>query len=76
MATGHVATQVFDLPEPKPLIVTEHRARGCRCVACGQQTRAARPDGVTAPVQYGKRLSAFGLHLLQYQCYPKSVLRR
>jgi hypothetical protein len=26
MATGHVARQVFDLPEPTPLIVTEHRA--------------------------------------------------
>src|SRR4051812_21728885 len=26
MAIGHAARQVFDLPEPKPLIVTEHRA--------------------------------------------------
>ena len=25
MASGHVARQVFDLPEPRPLIVTEHR---------------------------------------------------
>ncbi len=32
--------QVFDLPEPQPLIVTEHRAHGCRCAACGTQTRA------------------------------------
>ena len=53
MAIDHVARQVFDLPEPKPLIVTEHRAHGCRCTACGAQTRAAFPDGVTAPVQYG-----------------------
>src|SRR4051795_13644331 len=28
MATDHVARQVFDLPEPRPLIVTEHRAHG------------------------------------------------
>src|SRR3954464_4736453 len=48
-ATDHVARQVFDLPEPRPLIVTEHRAHGCRCTACGTQTRAALPDGVTAP---------------------------
>src|SRR5450755_1430282 len=25
VATGHTARQVFDLPEPQPLIVTEHR---------------------------------------------------
>ena len=30
MTTDHVARQVFDLPEPRPLIVTEHRAHGCR----------------------------------------------
>jgi transposase len=39
MSTGHVARQVFDLPEPQPLIVTEHRAHGCLCAACGTQTR-------------------------------------
>ena len=42
MATDHVARQVFDLAEPPPLIVTEHRAHGCRCAACGSQTRAAQ----------------------------------
>jgi len=51
MATDHVARQVFDIPEPKPLIVTEHRAHSCRCAACGTQTRAAFPEGVAAPVQ-------------------------
>ena len=35
MATGHAARQVFDLPEPQPLVVTEHRAHDCRCAACG-----------------------------------------
>jgi transposase len=35
MAADFVARQVFDLPEPQPLIVTEHRAYGCRCAACG-----------------------------------------
>jgi transposase len=73
-ATGHVARQVFDLPEPKPLIVTEHRAHGCRCTACGTQTRAAFPDGVTAPVQYGPRIGAFVLYLLHYQLLPEKRL--
>jgi transposase len=65
---------VFDLPEPQPLIVTEHRAHGCRCAACGSQTRAAFPDRVTAPVQYGKRIGAFVLYLLHYQLLPEKRL--
>jgi transposase len=73
-ATDHLARQVFDLPEPKPLIVTEHRAHGCRCTACGTQTRAAFPDGVTAPVQYGQRIGAFVLYLLHYQLLPEKRL--
>jgi transposase len=52
MATRHAARQVFDLPEPQPLVVTEHRAHDCRCATCGAQARAAFPDWVTAPVQY------------------------
>ena len=36
MSTGHGARQVFDLPEPRPLVVMEHRAHRCRCGRCGQ----------------------------------------
>jgi transposase len=74
MVTNHVARQVFDLPEPRPLIVTEHRAHGCRCTGCGLQTRAAFPDGVTAPVQYGQRISTFVLYFLHYQLLPEKRL--
>jgi transposase len=74
MVTGFVARQVVDLPEPQPLIITEHRAHGCRCAACGSQTRAAFPDWVTAPVQYGKRIGAFVLYLLHGQLLPEKRL--
>src|SRR3954465_9929233 len=74
MATDHVARQVFDLPEPRPLIVTEHRAHACRCAACGRQTRAVFPAGVTAPVQYGMRVAACVLYLLHYQLLPEKRL--
>jgi transposase len=74
MATDHVARQVFDLPEPQPLMVTEHRAYRCCCAACGTQTRAAFPEGVAAPVQYGKRIGAFVLYLLHYQLLPEKRL--
>jgi transposase len=74
MAMDHVTRQVFDLPEPQPLIVTEYRAHGCRCAGCGTQTRAAFPEGVAAPVQYGKRINAVVLYLLHYQLLPEKRL--
>jgi transposase len=74
MATDFVSRQVFDLPEPQPLIVTEHRAHGCRCAACGGQTRAGFPDWVNAPVQYGKRIGALVVYLLHYQLLPEKRL--
>ena len=74
MAKGYTARQVFDLPEPMPLLVTEHRAHDCRCLGCGSQTRATFPEGVTAPVQYGKRIGAFVLYLLHYQLLPEKRL--
>ena len=74
MAIDHVARQVFDLPEPRPLIVTEHRAHACRCVTCGRRTRATFPAGVTAPVQYGTRVTALVLYLLHYQLLPEKRL--
>lgn len=74
IATGYGARQVFDLPEPQPLLVTEHRTHRCRCGKCGTETGAAFPDGVTAPVQYGARISAMVVYLLQYQLLPEDRL--
>jgi transposase len=74
MAKGHIARQVFDLPEPQPLVVTEHRSHECRCVCCGATTRAAFPEGVNAPVQYGARIVAFVVYLLHYQLLPEDRL--
>jgi transposase len=74
MASGHAARQVFDLPAPQPLRVTEHRAHTCCCATCGTETRAAFPEGVTAPVQYGPRLAAVVLYLLHFQLLPEKRL--
>jgi transposase len=74
MATDHVARQVFDLPEPQPLIVTEHRAHSCCCAACGTQTRANFPDHVKAPVQYGARIAGIVVYLMHYQFLPQKRL--
>jgi transposase len=74
MSSGHSARQVFDLPEPRPLVVTEHRAHDCVCASCGAHTRASFPDGVNAPVQYGPRIAALVTYLLNYQLLPENRL--
>ena len=74
MATSHTARQVFDLPEPRPPAVTEHRAHVCACARCGQRTQAAFPEGVTAPVQYGPRICAMVVYLLHGHFLPEDRL--
>ena len=74
MSTGHGARQVFDLPEPRPLVVMEHRAHRCRCGRCGRQTRADFPAGVTGPVRYGARIGAMVVYLSHYQLLPEDRL--
>ena len=74
MSCSHAARQVFDLPEPQPLRITEHRAHACACAACGTRTRAGFPTGVSAPVQYGSRIAAIAVYLLHAQFLPEDRL--
>ena len=55
--TGTERRQVIDLPEDIQVMTTEHRIISRRC-ACGTVTRGTAPAGVTAPVQYGPRITA------------------
>jgi len=73
-SVDYYARQVFDLPEPRPLEVTEHRAHECQCPDCGIMTRANFPEGVYAPVQYGERIAAFVVYLLHFQMLPEDRL--
>ena len=68
------ARQVFDLPPPPPLIVTEHRAHTCECHHCGAQTRAAFPEDVTSPAQYGDGITALAAYLQTLHCIPEKRL--
>jgi len=63
MATDYQKRQVFDLPEPPPLQVTEHRAHVCCCSSCGTKTVGQFPDGVTAAAQYGAVITATIVYL-------------
>jgi transposase len=71
MSVGYAARQVFDLPPPPPLQIAEHRAHACECPKCGTQTRADFPPEIAAPVQYGSRVTAFVVFLLQAQFLPE-----
>ncbi len=67
---GEEKRQVFDLPET-PLIVTEHRAAVHDCPACRRRTRAAFPEGVVSPAQYGERVRAAAVYLNAQQLVPE-----
>jgi transposase len=70
MAQGEEARQVFDLIE-RPLIVTEHRASIYRCGHCRRVTKAAFPEGVVSPTQYGERIKAAAIYLNVQQLIPE-----
>jgi transposase len=66
---GMERRQVFDLP-PMTVRVTEHQLVARRC-ACGTTTCGTAPKGVTAPVQYGPRITAIILYLYVGQFLSK-----
>jgi transposase len=70
MVVGVEKRQVFDLPEPR-LEVTEHQASIYRCEHCRGRTKAAFPEGVTSPVQYGQRVKATAVYLNVQQLIPE-----
>ncbi len=70
-ATGYRKRQVFDLPKPQPIEVTEHRAHRCRCPHCGRHTEAWFPDEVTAAAQYGANVAALVVYLQYGQFIPE-----
>jgi len=69
-ATEIEKRQVFDLAE-RPLLVTEHQASIYRCENCRGVTKAAFPDGVVSPTQYGERLRAAAVYLNIQQLIPE-----
>lgn len=66
---GQERRQVIELP-PIQVQVIEHQVEVRRCHQCGHLTKGAFPSEVRARVQYGPRLRAHGVYLLQYQLLP------
>ncbi len=68
-ACGRERRQVVDLPLPR-LLVREYRAEQKHCPHCQHLTRAAFPDGVQAPIQYGPNVGATAVYLVEQQLLP------
>jgi len=64
------ANSQFDLPE-RMIEVTEHRAAIHCCRNCGGETRAAFPEGLVSPAQYGERIKAAAIYLNVQQLIPE-----
>lgn len=73
-ARAYQKRQVFDLPAPQPLHVTEHRAHRSCCPQCGTDTQATFPSEVAAAVQYGAALTALVVYLQCWQLLPEDRL--
>jgi transposase len=66
--------QVLDLP-PVRLQVREHRAAHTTCPACGRLAVAAFPAEVPSRIQYGPRLRALVVYLVEQQLVPYARVR-
>ncbi len=66
--------QVRELP-PLRLCVIEHRAQHVRCPACGQVSVGAFPAAAPSRAQYGPRLRALVVYLVEQQLVPYSRVR-
>ncbi len=68
-ASSYERRQVVDVP-PVHLIVAEHQAECKRCPTCSRLTCASFPPGVRVRVQYGPRVGATAVYLVEQQLLP------
>lgn len=66
---GYDVRQIFELPKPK-LDVLELQGEIKICPDCDMRVKAAFPDSVNAPVQYGERFRALLVYLHYQQLVP------
>lgn len=62
--------QIFDLPPPPEIKVTEHQSFTIQCAHCGNRNLGEFPDNVVTSVQYGPRIKSYLAYLVHYQLIP------
>jgi transposase len=62
--------QVHELPPVVRLLVREHRALHVRCAVCAQVSVGSFPADVSSRAQYGARVRAFAVYLVEQQHLP------
>jgi transposase len=72
--TGYERRQVQELP-PVRLLVCEHRALHVRCPACDQVSSGVFPAEAPSRAQYGPRLRALAVYLVEQQLIPYARVR-
>ena len=66
--------QVYELP-PLRLLIREHRAIHLRCRRCAQVSMGTFPGGVPSRAQYGPRVRALCVYLVEQQLVPYARVR-
>ena len=62
---GVETRQVFDIPPPPPIVIDEYSVLMTECPNCHMVTAGVFPEGVNAPVQYGPRIKALTVDIVQ-----------
>lgn len=61
--------QVFNILQPK-IEVTEHQVEEKKCPGCGECNRAAFPENIRGPVQYGESVQALSTYFTHQHFIP------
>jgi len=71
---GYERRQVHELP-PVRLLIREHRALQVRCRSCAQVSVGSFPAEAPSRAQYGPRLRALAVYLVEQQLIPYARVR-
>src|SRR5262249_56729461 len=69
VVAGYERRQVHELP-PVRLLIREHRALHVRCPSCEQVSVGTFPSEAPSRAQYGPRLRALAVYLVEQQLLP------
>ena len=66
--------QVVEIPPIQPIYI-QYNQYGCSCPHCNHEQKAAYPEGVNSPIQYGKSIESLVSYLSVFQYLPYKRLK-